>query len=664
MKYIFLLVFVLFAYTPVSAQWISNNQINTTVCDTTGEQGLSKIAGIPGGGCYISWFDARSGSYAVYLQRLDPLGNKMFGNNGLLVSGNAQSTSLVDWDMKTDAAGNAIIAFTDVRNGGNLNPFAYLISPSGQFLWGANGVDLNQTTEYQANPVVTQAGDGNYYVAWIIATSPNKVGLHKISSNGTKLWPAPLVLTGSGEGFSRPVVLPTDSNCVLLFHTGQTGTSWAPNVKLRVNKIAPDGTLKWGQYGMYYQDLGKVNPYTTVKIVSDGNNGAVIGWYGDQDSDNLQEAYVQRISSTGSMYFPMNGAAVSTTAEITSANTVVAFNPATNETYAFYYQTNSGQTTAGMFIQKFNQSGVRQWTDDGVAVAPLVSLVSYLNQQIHFAGDKAMIFWIEGGSGGVNTKVLCNGYTPQGTTVWPSPIVVSETSQEKLHMVSYIDEFKGTKLSWTDTRTSDRGIYAQNVNKDGTLGSPVVPVELTSFTSSLSGKTVQLNWATATETNNKGFEVERRIKNEELKINNWEFIGFVKGNGTLTTPSKYSYTEVLSPGVYQYRLKQIDFNGSYTYSAPVEVEVSGVPSDFTLLQNYPNPFNPETKINYQLPVNSKALLKVYDIMGNEIAVLVNEEKPAGSHSVNFNASQLPSGMYFAKLTANGKSSVIKMSLLK
>ena len=130
------------------AQWSNNPAVNLAVCDTTGEQALAKIGSTSDGGSYISWFDNRSGSYAVYLQRLDPLGNKMWAPNGLLVSSNPQSTSLVDWDLMVDDNDNAIVAFTDTRNSGNLNPFVYAISPTGNFLWGANGIDLNPTADF------------------------------------------------------------------------------------------------------------------------------------------------------------------------------------------------------------------------------------------------------------------------------------------------------------------------------------------------------------------------------------------------------------------------------------------------------------------------------------------------------------------------------------
>ena len=185
-----------------------------------------------------------------------------------------------------------------------------------------------------------------------------------------------------------------------------------------------------------------------------------------------------------------------------------------------------------------------------------------------------------------------------------------------------------------------------------------VPVELTSFTAASNDDEIILNWSTATETNNRGFEVERKVSSQ------WERIGFVEGFGTTSEPRVYSYTDSkLSVGKYIYRLKQIDFDGSYDYSIEVEAEVN-VPLEFTLKQNYPNPFNPNTIIRYQLPVSCKVTIKVFDILGNEVATLVNEIKDAGRYEVVFNPISLSSGVYFYKINAGEYTAVKKMLLIK
>jgi hypothetical protein len=204
----------------------------------------------------------------------------------------------------------------------------------------------------------------------------------------------------------------------------------------------------------------------------------------------------------------------------------------------------------------------------------------------------------------------------------------------------------------------------------------IVPVELLSFTLSVSENNVTLNWITSTETNNMGFEIERFYDSKIERLKNWENIGFVIGNGTTTQTQTYLFSDInLNAGRYQYRLKQIDFDGTSEYSNIIETEIF-IASDFILEQNYPNPFNPGTTIKYSIPnvtlssssraesrdEGSRVQLKIYDILGNEVASLVNENKPAGNYEVIFNSQNLSSGVYFYKLSF-GKLEVVKKMIL-
>jgi len=205
-------------------------------------------------------------------------------------------------------------------------------------------------------------------------------------------------------------------------------------------------------------------------------------------------------------------------------------------------------------------------------------------------------------------------------------------------------------------------------------------VELQSFTAEVFGSTVQLFWSTATEINNSGFEILRGVYPERNRRaqndnNGWEKISFVPGFGTTTEVHHYSFIdESLPAGNYQYRLKQIDFDGTFEYSNIIEVTIDA-PSIFSLEQNYPNPFNPTTKIKYEIPLSPPLLkgeseaggfvtLKVYDVLGNEVATLVNEEKPSGTYEVEFGGTNLPSGIYFYQLKTGSFSETKKMVLLK
>jgi len=186
----------------------------------------------------------------------------------------------------------------------------------------------------------------------------------------------------------------------------------------------------------------------------------------------------------------------------------------------------------------------------------------------------------------------------------------------------------------------------------------IIPVELTSFTASIKENNVTLNWVTATEINNQGFEIERNSGN------GFEKIGYVAGYGTSSETHSYSFIDPsLNEGTYSYRLKQIDYDGTCEYSDVVEVDVN-VPDVFALEQNYPNPFNPSTTISYSVPEIEFVTLKVYDVLGSEVATLINEEKELGSYEVEFNASDLTSGIYFYRLQAGSFVETKKMILFK
>jgi len=178
-------------------------------------------------------------------------------------------------------------------------------------------------------------------------------------------------------------------------------------------------------------------------------------------------------------------------------------------------------------------------------------------------------------------------------------------------------------------------------------GDDNIPVELASFTAAADYGVVELQWITATETNNQGFEVQRSAGGE------FETIAFVDGYGTTTETQVYTYTDrSVNVGLYSYRLKQVDFDGTFEYSGVVEIDVPA-PAIFALDQNYPNPFNPSTMISFRLAVDSKVSMTVFNVLGQEVANLVNGNLAAGGHSFNFDASTLNSGVYMYRIEAAG-----------
>jgi glucose/arabinose dehydrogenase len=193
------------------------------------------------------------------------------------------------------------------------------------------------------------------------------------------------------------------------------------------------------------------------------------------------------------------------------------------------------------------------------------------------------------------------------------------------------------------------------------IGDNPLSVEWSSFTAIPSASRVKLIWETCCEVNNAGFEIERK-----QSATDWQMIGFVQGRGTTSEVQRYSFTDNAAPtGTVLYRLKQIDFDGVFSYS-PIVESVVGTPSTFALNQNYPNPFNPETRISYRLPAASDVKLELYDVLGRKLATLVSARQEAGSYLVALNTQtlNLASGTYFYRLQAGSFIETKKMILMK
>ena len=210
--------------------------------------------------------------------------------------------------------------------------------------------------------------------------------------------------------------------------------------------------------------------------------------------------------------------------------------------------------------------------------------------------------------------------------------------------------------------THGRGVYEAFVDF-------TIPVELISFSAIQQDKKIILNWKTATETNNSHFEVQRKLKNQE-----WEKLALVAGAGTITEFRNYFYEDDFSflpyNGTVLYRLKQVDFNGTYEYSDVIAVDADFVPNEISISQNYPNPFNPITTIKYWLNAEANVRINIYNSLGQQIDQIVNCVQNAGTYSVGWNAESHASGIYFYSFEVSDLNDVLlhremkKLVLLK
>lgn len=196
----------------------------------------------------------------------------------------------------------------------------------------------------------------------------------------------------------------------------------------------------------------------------------------------------------------------------------------------------------------------------------------------------------------------------------------------------------------------------------GTICDGPMPVLLSTFNASIDRNNVRLVWATVSEINNSGFDIERKSSKDGSA---WQKLSFIPGNGSTNVPKIYTVEDKkIAAGKYNYRLKQIDYNGNFEYF-PLAIEISiDPPLNFSMSQNYPNPSNPKSKIDYEVPVDGKVTIKVFDIIGREVATLVNETKVAGYYTTELDGTNLASGVYFYKISAGSYVMTKRMVLVK
>ncbi len=378
---------------------------------------------------------------------------------------------------------------------------------------------------------------------------------------------------------------------------------------------------------------------------------------GKSETSGASNGYAIAMTSTGQLFAELYFS--SGTIKITSTSTCISANQWSHIAVTW--------TSGGYFIGYVN--GVQQCSTSTSGHTPTIT-----NSNNMIIGRAPWSIAIQECYSGIMDEIRIWDYVrtqPQIQSTMNTTVSGSESG-----LVAYYQMSDGSGSTLTDNTPN---LHTGTISSPSTMWTTIdelsaLPVELTSFTATTTNAAATLAWKTATETNNYGFEVERRVvDNQDLSLPSpnrgglgWGSIGFVVGNGTSNKEHSYSYTDAnIASGTYAYRLKQIDNSGTYKYSSEAEVSVT-TPKNFMLSQNYPNPFNPTTTIAYQIPAGTygNTSLRVYDVIGREVATLVNESKEAGSYQVTFNASKLASGVYFYRLQSGNYASVKKLLLMK
>lgn len=580
---------------------------------------------------------AQSGSFVIPLMTYGNLtltgGSKTFAGNTTTVAGNLTA------DNVTGFSGNSVSPFSTVSLAGNftlLNVTTFGPAASG-FTLVCNGTNVQTLT-----------GNNNDFTLFRL-TVTNSNGVVLSNTGGTSNLN---VGNASGGGYTLTSGNLTLNNNTLSFYangkaiigsgTGTLTCSPNSNINISGNGTVNTGSLKFTAGNEIFNNLTVNISAGTYNYVSLGSAATLNGTL----------TFTAGVLSLGSNNLTLGNSAV-ISGTLSSANMIDA-------------------TGTGQLIKSFGGTGSFTYPVGNNGASAVYSPATLNFTSGSFSSAKVGVN-VSASKHASNTSVT--DYLNRNWTVTQTGITGFTCDVSFLYDVSdvvgtesniYVGKYSGIfwellgQTDYTNHKLDAVGISGFSTFTGGELSA--MPVNMASFNASVTKQNVRLNWITASELNNAGFEIQR--SNSENV--NWSTAGFVKGNGTINSSTSYSFEDKnLAAGKYSYRLKQIDNNGNFAYhnlNTLVEVET---PEKFELSQNYPNPFNPSTKIDYSLPQNGKVTMIIYDVLGKELLRPVSSEHNAGYYTVEISSNKLSSGVYFYRLIAdmNGKSQILTKKML-
>jgi hypothetical protein len=604
-------------------QWSNDPNVNLYVGTGIKTEACSDSAG----GCYVVYESGPSKQLSV--RWFDKYGYQPWGWKKII-----QGEYPEQWQSKSidDGEGGVIVSYEDMLD--NI-PYEYKtrirvqrINKAGTFLWGQTGVRVSLEEINQSGQKLVSDGSGGVVAVWL--NSQAEYTVNRLNSQGQRMWgDSGIVVTIDGN-FDKPnLIRASDGKYYLeirenIYRISQNGNValWDSSAEFGLIVATPDD----GGGILHHMEWH----YPTFDIFAQRK---------DTLGNNLwQDPYV---SVCDSNWY--------------NSRVQIQYNSG----YFFYAWT--GNKNGADRVPQFQALRL-----DGSKLFPSGSIKTGeppLGTPLLFPPEpnRLIVIWDDAFTLPDTTLAQC--YDTLGNKIWNENGVV--LAYPALGYKSFTTDGNGGFI--IAGNKNEFTIIVQQVSKYGNLGEVIIPVELTSFYANVKENKVELYWQTATETNNQGFEILRLAQNDN---SSWERIGFIEGSGTTTEPKSYSFSDDnLNNGNYKYKLKQIDFDGTFEYSKEIEVEVNLNPTEFVLYQNYPNPFNPNTTIRFEIPGQARndnvlVTLKVYDVLGNEVAIMVNEERHPSAYEVEFNGSQLSSGIYFYTLSSGNYSSTKKLILLK
>jgi hypothetical protein len=450
------------------AQSVVDPMINTEVKDSIGpEESVPLMSNTSDGGTYVSYFALYNGSYQMRLQLLDSAGNRLFGQMGLLVSNQPQSTAIFRYDLKTDANDNAVIAFQDIRTGGNLHVVVYKIDKQGNFLWGNNGVQLiDPISDEGLAPTIGFTNAQNVIISWNASSSASSwVAVSKLDPAGVTLWPNTLRVIDStfSKRYTRPTTVPAGADDFSMLYVEQTGFGLGVS-NMYANRYDANGIPVWST--PVHVSTKTISFFYFCEAVSDGLDGFFVGFTtSDNNFPAISDVYAQHVDGNGNLWNATGNIACNLANTQRFCN-ATRFQPG-NGFYTLIKTTDVNQNQSGVLIQAFDITGNLLLTPPGVQLIP--TQAAYADPfDFAFTSDGIIIGYTEGALQNKVIKAIKCDFV--GAFLWlgfPAYMCTQNTPKDDLSCGLFLNN--QVVFVWMDGR-NDYGIYAQNVSNEGLLG--------------------------------------------------------------------------------------------------------------------------------------------------------------------------------------------------
>jgi hypothetical protein len=460
----FVILFAALSSIAAHAQWSSDPASNLVIADRSNEQVQPKLAATADGGFYVSWFDNSTGGYDVYLQRLDAAGNEQWPHNGVLVAARDFS-STEDYGLDIDTDGNALLAFR-YNVSGVTQVLAQKVAADGSLLWGDPGIVVSNEPNAAHAPKISGLGDGNVAVGWTSEDGP--VVIQKLDGDGNALW-APggvSMVPSSGTFYLADLHGDADGNAIVSWvpYIGTSHDLWAQKL------AAADGSNLWGAdpVQVFNGTGGALQFGNFPPFIYDGAGGAVFVWY---TVSATGQVHAQHVMANGSPAFAQNGVLASTNTMRSHFEPAGAYDPATGDIYAVWRETDGTQTHFGVYAQRIDNTGARQWTDNGKTLQSLSLLDQSEMVALPVTGGGMLAAWASNDAPNP-MPVHVARLAVDGSYVWAGNVVDITTEPNDIARLTGALSSQGyAAYAWTASAGSFAGdIHAQNINFDGTLG--------------------------------------------------------------------------------------------------------------------------------------------------------------------------------------------------